>query len=650
LYQVAVRIAGSGAEDEIIRHFGMREFSTEGERLLLNGKPYFLRGYGDLDVEPFTGVPPFDVDEYVRRLRLAKDYGFNYVRLHSRMPPLEMLQAADRIGVVISYELPVVYAEFLLPHRDFESKELAAMVAVTRGHPSVFSLDMGNEMDPDRDFTPETRPQMRALLRDFYRQAKDMDPSLLVFGSDGFDISPSDIASPMRGIVPGKVNLGHEFGGYPCSLPNPQLIPRFTGVMVPFWLSDIQKWVNKNGLAAVYPDLVRHSERLQWESHKYKIERLRATSHFSGYQLWAITDAPSGVEGGPFEEGVLDYFWQPKSIGAEAYREFQAPSVLLIDRQPEERTFWLDRGTEAKITLSHFGPPLRHGVLRWRTLDAVSGAVLNSGTVSDVAADPGTLVHLADINFGKTNAAKPLRVQLHVELEGDGLRTSNQWDFWGYPEDRATPAMAPVVSLLRNAGVTALYPWIKTQWPGEGAPAVVISSSVAPQVYDYVLAGGKAVVLLDKANVDVPRDVNYFPDFVRWSPKGWGTRIEPHPFSSRFVQDGQLDMQFFDLMQDAYGFSEQWIAGAENALHPVMWAVRTVPGSLEKLGFVYEFRVGKGKVLLVSLSVEHNLDAAHPAALFFFDQALQYALSDQFRPRDELTAQQFSQFAFLAYR
>jgi hypothetical protein len=650
LYHVAVGLAGSGVTDEVSRQFGMREFGMQGERLLLNGKPYFLRGYGDLDIEPFTGVPPLTVDEFVKRLRVAKQYGFNYARLHSRMPPPEMLQAADQVGLVISYELPVVYAEFLLPHSEFAGRELTAMVKETRGHPSVFSLDMGNEMDPDRDFTDETRPQMRALLQRFYDQAKALDPSLIVFGSDGFDIPPSDIASPMRGIVPGKVNLGHEFGGYPCSLPNPGLISQFTGLMVPYWLNDAQQWVKKNGLADVYPDMVRDSERLQWESHKFKIERLRATGRFSGYQLWAITDAPSGIEGGPWEEGVLDYFWRPKSVGADAYREFQSSAVLLIDREPQERTFWLDRGVEAKVSLSHFGSPLRKGVLRWLAVDAAGGATLNSGTVSNISAEAGSLVQLAAISFGKTNGATPLRVQLRVELEGEGLRTQNEWEFWGYPKQRAGATSGETVSLLRSREVTELYPWMKTRWT-EQPPALVISPAVTPQVYDYVLAGGKAIVLLDKSNVDVPRDVNYFPDFVRWSPKAWGTRIEPGPFPSRFTQDGHIDMQFYDLMQDSYGLSEQWLAGAESGrMHPIMWGIRTIPGNLEKLGFVYEFRAGKGSVLLVTLNVERNLDPEHPAALFFFDQALRYVMSNAFVPKDVLTPGQFSQLSFLAYR
>lgn len=649
LYRLTVRMEGASGADEYLSDFGMREFAADGEHLLLNGKPYFLRGYGDLDVEPMTGIPPATVEEHERRFRLAKQFGFNYVRLHSRMPTPEMLEAADRVGVLISYEAPVVYAEFLLPHREFVTRELERMVAVTRGHPSVFSVDMGNEMDPDRDFTAETRPEFVSLLRSLRDKAKAIDPSLIVFGSDGFHIPPSDIASPMRGIVPGMVNLGHEFGGYPCSLPNPALIPHFTGMMTPFWLRDIQQWVAKNGLSEAYPALIRDSERLQWESHKYKIERLRANGHFSGYQLWAMTDAPSGVEGGPFEEGILDYFWEPKTIGPEKYREFQTESVLLIDREPQERTFWLDRGMDVRVSLSHFGAQLRNARLEWRAVDAESGAEIAHGAQDGISAEPGRVAEIAHIHLAPGAKDEPVHIRLEAKLAGTDI--ANAWEFWGYPEVRMPNPSSTVVSQMRTGAIARLYPWMRSQWDPQPPPALVVASSVTSRLYDYVLAGGAAVVFMDKGTVDTPRDVNYFPDFVRWSPKAWGTRIERHPFTSRFVQSGGMDMQFFDLMQDSYGFSEQWIAGAESGrLHPLMWAVRTVPGSLEKLGFVYEFRAGMGKVLLVSLNVEPNLDEAHPAVLYFFDQALRYAMSDDFRPRDQLSAQQFSQFAFVAYR
>ncbi len=653
LYRLKVTLLADGkAIDETTLPFGMREISTSGSQLLLNGHPYFLRGYGDLDVEPITGAPPFSEAEYLRRIKRAKSYGFNYVRFHSRMPPPGFMKAADQEGLLISSELPAVYSDFFLPHVDFLRQELRRMVVETRNHPSVFLLSMGNEMDPERDFTAAERPKFLATLREFYGIAKQLNPKLEVVSSDGFDIPPSDLAIPMRGVVPGVANIAHEFGGYPCSLPDPRLISQFTGLMNPYWLKSAQTWVNKNGLADVYPSLIQDSQRLQWESRKFKIERLRATGKFDGYQLWAITDAPSGVEGGPWEEGVFDYFWDPKSIPASAYREFQATTVLLIDVPPGERTFWNDEGKEVGVSASYYGDQaIADATLHWKILADNEPHPVDEGTLAGIRLQPGGVNRVGAIHIAPKQTAQPVRLRLEMTLTAPAVSSTNAWDFWGYPKTLLSHSSERVVSLLRTPTVKQLYPFISTAWKKGDRPDALILPYLDTRSYEYVVNGGKAVIYMDQTHVDAPAPVNYFPDFVFWNPKAWGTRIEPHPLSSRFVQSGHLDMQFYDLMQSAYGFSEQWIADAESGrLHPIMWAVKTIPGGLEKAGFLYEFSVGKGKVILCSFHVEHEVDDAHPATLYFFDQVLRYALSDEFKPKDVLTPQQFSQLAFLAYR
>ena len=59
LYTASVRLVQNGREiDRMEQRFGMRELTTRGRVLLLNGKPLYLRGYGDDNVEVLTGVPP----------------------------------------------------------------------------------------------------------------------------------------------------------------------------------------------------------------------------------------------------------------------------------------------------------------------------------------------------------------------------------------------------------------------------------------------------------------------------------------------------------------------------------------------------------------------------------------------------------------
>lgn len=76
LYQASVRLLENGREiDRVGERFGMREISIRENVLLLNGKPLYLRGYGDDNVEVLTGTPPASKEVFLERLRLARSFG-----------------------------------------------------------------------------------------------------------------------------------------------------------------------------------------------------------------------------------------------------------------------------------------------------------------------------------------------------------------------------------------------------------------------------------------------------------------------------------------------------------------------------------------------------------------------------------------------
>ena len=60
--------------------FGMRKFCADGTRFTINGKPTMLRGKHDGMIFPRTGYAPTDVNEWIRILQTAKDYGINHYR------------------------------------------------------------------------------------------------------------------------------------------------------------------------------------------------------------------------------------------------------------------------------------------------------------------------------------------------------------------------------------------------------------------------------------------------------------------------------------------------------------------------------------------------------------------------------------------
>ena len=86
---------------------GFRSFGQNGKNITINGKPVYIRGY-------IRGAKAHDhanllglslKDFYLKNLKEAKKFGFNYVRFHSVVPEEELFEAADEVGMLVHVEL-----------------------------------------------------------------------------------------------------------------------------------------------------------------------------------------------------------------------------------------------------------------------------------------------------------------------------------------------------------------------------------------------------------------------------------------------------------------------------------------------------------------------------------------------------------------
>jgi hypothetical protein len=191
LYRVEVaRVADGKVIDRVKDRFGMRQFSVGPVgTLLLNGRPYFVRGIGDDTVEVFTGTQYPDKQIYIDRLRQIKRYGFNGVRFLGNTPIPEYFEAADEVGVL-------VMAEGHIYHKPKEvipllKKDVARIAKANRNHPSWYIWSSGNEFFECQGPAPE-----RDWI-DYIRYAHDtfkrIDPTRFFVASDGADVFPTDI-------------------------------------------------------------------------------------------------------------------------------------------------------------------------------------------------------------------------------------------------------------------------------------------------------------------------------------------------------------------------------------------------------------------------------------------------------------------------
>ena len=313
LYAAEVTLLGeSGVLDSQRVLFGMRTIDWKSGGLKINGRPYFLRGYGDDNIEVLTGLPPAAKDFFVKRLTLTKSLGFNDVRFHSFSPYEECFQAADEAGMFIQAELPAVYLNQLLPNKELLRKELVRILKSYRNHPSFFSLAMGNEFMGGYQIRA-----VRDTVREFYDLAKKLDPTRPMLSNDGeAGLPPTDVYS---GCGPaGRPYICHEYGDYRGSLPDIASMKKFTGLFAPYAGVIAQaKWVEEHSLQGDYPTILKNSQLLLEMFRKNYLENARKNPKVDGYNYWLITDFPGGTEGDVWYYGVLDQFWQPKQATPE---------------------------------------------------------------------------------------------------------------------------------------------------------------------------------------------------------------------------------------------------------------------------------------------------------------------------------------------
>ncbi|MGH9160898.1 MAG: glycoside hydrolase family 2 protein [Vicinamibacteraceae bacterium] len=640
LYEAAVTLwRGETEYDRLDERFGMREVSTDGNVLLLNGKPLYLRGYGDDNIEVLTGFPPASREVYLKRLRLARSFGFNAVRFHSMTPAEELFHAADEVGILVMAELPVAYTQYFLPHRDLLRGELERIVRTFRNRPSFLSIALGNELNEDWLETDAEKKRLQDTVAQLYHVAKKLHPDGLVLSNDGYIVRPTDMVSHFDDGLPDLPTIKHEFGGYYCSLPDISLIDRFTGVLLPTWLDAKKRWVHERDLTEQYPLYLRHSQRLQQLGRKAQIENVRRQAHITGYHYWLIVDFPGGTgEGDSWEEGWFDYFWRPKGISPSEGREINAPVLPLVGADVDDRTLWRDSTKTIGVTVSNYGSDdLRGAQLSWKLL-ADDEVVVQEGDVR-IDVPMGSVAEVAEIAVRPPPGNEAQAFELEVAINGRHL---NRWTLWAFPRDARLPQPEiPVYSTVKWAGIERFYPFVRRDAPDEDAEGLLVTSALDEDTLRFLRAGGRVWLLADSDQFAPRAGAGFFPE----AGGALGTLVRDHPAVDGFPHEGVCDLQFYNLLEGAVPFPlDDW----PKEFQPIIGGIRTTASFLSKtknlshVGYLFEARVGAGRLLVTTLRLRQHLDEAYPEAVHLFDRLLRYATGHRFAPAHAVDVEQLA--------
>lgn len=155
LYDCVVKVyAGEELLDETREHFGVRRLELDAEHgLRINGRQVKLRGTCIHHDNGIIGATTLKAAEE-RRCRQLKEAGFNSIRSAHHPMSKAMLDACDRIGMVVMDELSDMWTnhknanDFALHFLDCVDTEVERMVRKDYNHPSVVLYSAGNEI-PD---------------------------------------------------------------------------------------------------------------------------------------------------------------------------------------------------------------------------------------------------------------------------------------------------------------------------------------------------------------------------------------------------------------------------------------------------------------------------------------------------------------------
>jgi len=140
LYKLITTVeVGSNVVDRVETEFGIRTIAFDADKgFLLNGKPYTIKGTCNHQDHAGVGSAIPDALQYWRVAKL-KEMGCNAIRTSHNEPTPELLDACDRLGLLVMDE------NRRMDTNDWELNELKNQILRDRNHPSVFIWSLGNE-------------------------------------------------------------------------------------------------------------------------------------------------------------------------------------------------------------------------------------------------------------------------------------------------------------------------------------------------------------------------------------------------------------------------------------------------------------------------------------------------------------------------
>ena len=671
LYRIKAVIVN---KDEMEKVFGQRVFSTRGTQFYVNGHLTFLRGKHDACVFPNSGHVPTNLQEWRRYFQICKGYGINHVRFHSWCPPEACFLAADIEGVYLQPELPF-WGNFDKNDRqlmEFLLKEGMSIVNTYGHHPSFVMMALGNELWGDI-------PTMKVFV-DAFRKIDNT--KLYTFGSnyylgyqgwkegmdffvtcrnggeewgkfnthtrgsfsfaDAYDggminsLYPNTLMNFSEGIKGCPVPvISHETAQFQ-TYPDYNEIRKYHGVLYPYNMEVFRNRLEKAGMLDQAADFHKASGLWSLRLYKQDIEMNLRTPGMGGFQLLDLQDYPGQ---GSAYVGILDAFMESKGLTTPTeFRQWCSPIVplLLMDRF----CFTADEEIKAKVQLANYSEPLgltkwQDGSIQWQ-LQTLSGKVVKEGKLPIPAKSIG-LTDIGDIQIALSDIRQAQRYNLVLHTYYNTLssaRYSNVYPIWVYPATKDVNVSEENLLVTNQLNKETLA---KVQG---GASVLLMPDQEQNGGYligmDSTLTVG-GLFQTDYWNYRMFKTISE-NNKKPVSPGTLGLLTDPvHPLFRAFPTEMHTNWQWFPMVKASHPFV---LDNTAADYRPIVQVIDNIERN-HKLGLIFEFSVGKGK-LLVCMSPLRNL-LQYPEARQLYSSILQYMRSSDFNPSTHISSADLQQ-------
>lgn len=646
LYDVEATLTVGDVSDTHIFITGFKHMETRGTDFYLNGDPYYLLGYGDDWIFP-NGLPfGKDVDYFEAIIGRAKEYGFNNARNHSYFPFEKYMDAADRMGLLIQPELALAN----LPREYINEENSAiflsewrALIRAYRHHPCIAVWCGGNEMEWGFPFS-----------KDLYNEAKRLDPYRPVESTDGlFMACDVDDTFDFASIVPadytdylpygelkdmftrdrcGKPQIVHEMGNY-TTVFDIDLLPRLEPKRAKRTI-EIKNIIEKKNCRALYNKASKNALELQKFCHKLNIEKARLSPEFCGYHFWTIVDFYETTQ------GLLNIFYEDKAFCADEFKKINRQSVLLWDT--DQYVFRSGEKIDISIKLSKFGNDLPlSGKLTLTLFDAQKEYVRQK---AEKTFSGHGIMEAMRCNLQLPEVSDERIYTLNARLENKDDVIENSWEVFCVPQVKIGTQKEIYIHylsrpLIDGDGVPVRHFTIP-QPIGEGQ--LILTEHLYGSMLEAVLNQGASMLLL--AGEDTFKETVKGNSFKTpwWDPgEIWylnhtnniqiSAVVEDCPATKMIPYDGAWKIDLFGAVEQTHTVNLDALGFDVEAL------IYGVDTKFDRLGYLFQFAFGKGKVLVCTLRHKRD-DLKDPAVDYVMKRLINYAMSEEFKPEKQVKA------------